>query len=437
MKICVIGGGYVGLVTSVCLSEFGHEITLIEKDPEKLEKLRNKQLPIFEPGLYDYFQRNLRLGNLEIANSLKGISPEMVFVCVGTPIGADGRTDLSQIFAVVDELCASSLDDSTIIVFKSTYPVGTTAEIKRRLKNHGRDFKVAFCPEFLREGSAVTDAFYPDRIVIGCDDDEVFEVLRNLFAPLVRNGNPILKTDFVTAELTKYVANAYLAMRISFINEVANLCEVLGGDINQLRSCVGSDFRIGLRYFYPGAGFGGSCLPKDLTSLISFSRDHDFDFRLARTVLDVNAKQRRILCDKIYQFYSSVNLSDKVFGVWGLSFKALTDDVREASSYYHLKELASRGARFKAFDPEASEKFRAAYPEVAESVEFVTSMYHAVKGVNALLIFTEWTVFRSPNLGILANELKDKIIFDGKNLLDPAQLKKAGLKYWGVGVRNF
>ncbi|MCS6893560.1 MAG: UDP-glucose/GDP-mannose dehydrogenase family protein, partial [Deltaproteobacteria bacterium] len=395
-RITIFGAGYVGLVTACALADSGNEVAVVETNPNKLESLKNGVIPIFEPGLADLFKRNLRTGNLSFHAEFKSDDSEIIFICVGTPSLDDGSTDLSSVLSVAQTLGKSDISDQALVVLKSTCPPGTTNRIKGILREFGKKCDVAFNPEFLRQGSALDDTLRPERIVIGVESNRASKILTELFKPFVRNGNPIITTSIITAELVKYVANCYLATRISFVNEVANLCEILGANVQDLKTAVGLDSRIGTKYFYPGCGYGGSCFPKDVKSLIHFADAMGYDFKIAKACDEVNKYQRTVLAKKLIQYYHEIN--GKIFAVWGLAFKNGTDDVRESIAYYSLRELCGKGARFQAFDPEANEKFRSSYPDVANYIDFFNDQYSALRGSHALLIFTDWNSFKNPDL---------------------------------------
>ncbi len=434
-SITVFGAGYVGLVTACAFADSGNPVEVVEKDLNKLQKLQNGEMPFFESGLIDLLRRHIRTGNLSFTNRPVKKGVDFIFICVGTPSSEDGSTDLSAVWAVADEIVSFDYPDDTFVVLKSTCPPGTTNRLKEFFIEKGKNYSVAFNPEFLKQGNALEDALRPERIVIGVEDVRASEALQNLFRPFVKNGNPILTMSTITAELVKYVANCYLALRISFINEVANICERLGANVEDLRKAVGLDSRIGVKYFYPGCGYGGSCFPKDVASLINFSRKSGYEFKLAVTCNEVNAYQRIVIAKKVLDYYNQ-QVEGKKFAVWGLAFKQGTDDVRESVAYYSLKELSKMGASFRAFDPEAMEKFKASFPDLADHVEFCSNQYQALEGTNALLIFTDWNIFKDPDLTRLKEALADKLIFDGRNILDPVVLKAHGLRYVGIGINN-
>ncbi|MCS6961783.1 MAG: UDP-glucose/GDP-mannose dehydrogenase family protein [Deltaproteobacteria bacterium] len=432
-NIVIFGGGYVGLVTACGLADVGNRVTLIEKDGSKLQKFQQGQLPFFEPGLNDLFQRHLRTGHLTFKSFPDNDDCDLVFICVGTPSLEDGSSDLSAVFDVGNSIANSQIKAEALIVLKSTCPPGTTMKLQQFFHEKGKHYEVAYNPEFLRQGSALEDTLRPDRIVLGVQTERAKEILEELYKPFVRNGNPIIVTTTVTAELVKYVANCYLATRISFINEVAHLCELFGADIQALRAAVGLDPRIGIKYFYPGCGYGGSCFPKDVASLINFSSRAGYDFKIARACRDVNNAQRVVLAEKVLKHFGS-SVKGKILAAWGLAFKNSTDDVRESPAYYTICELKKHGVSFRAFDPEATKRFQESYPDVSDCITYFSNQYETLESADGLIIFTDWNVFKNPDYGLMASLLREKVIFDGRNLCNIAQIKKFGFTYFGIGV---
>ncbi len=434
MKIAVVGTGYVGLVTGTCLSETGNHVTCIDIDQKKVEKLKNGIVPIYEPGLEALFERNTKQGRLNFTTDLKeGIKgAKVIFLALPTPPGEDGSADLKYILKVADDL-GPILEEYTIIIDKSTVPVGTAEKVKNRIAANAKvEFDVVSNPEFLREGVAVEDFMKPDRVVIGSSSEKANKVLETLYAPLVRQGNPIIFMDEKSAELTKYAANSFLATKITFMNEIANLCEKLGADVDAVRKGIGTDSRIGKRFLFAGIGYGGSCFPKDVQALAKSSGDVDYNFKILNAVMDINETQKTKLIPKIKEFFGG-DLSGKTIAVWGLAFKPYTDDIREAPALANISALLSLGAKIKAYDPEAMENVREI---MGDKIELCKDEYGALKDADALLIMTEWPVFRTPEFEKLTKELKNKVIFDGRNLYEPKQMEELGFKYYSIGRKN-
>ena len=434
MKIAVVGTGYVGLVTGTCFSETGNHVTCIDIDQKKVEKLKNGIVPIYEPGLEALFERNTKQGRLNFTTDLKeGIKgAKVIFLALPTPPGEDGSADLKYILKVADDL-GPLLEEYTIVIDKSTVPVGTAEKVKSRISAHSKvEFDVVSNPEFLREGVAVEDFMKPDRVVIGSSSERANKVLETLYAPLVRQGNPVIFMDEKSAELTKYVANSFLATKITFMNEIANLCEKLGADVDAVRKGIGTDSRIGKRFLFAGIGYGGSCFPKDVQALAKSSRDVDYNFKILNAVMDINETQKTKLIPKIKEFFDG-DLSGKTIAVWGLAFKPYTDDIREAPALSNINALLELGAKIKAYDPEAMENVREI---MGDKIELCRDEYDALKEADALLIMTEWPVFRTPEFDKLTKELKNKVIFDGRNLYEPKQMEELGFKYYSIGRKN-
>ncbi len=431
MRIAVIGTGYVGLVTGTCLAETGVHVTCVDIDSQKVERLKNLQIPIYEPGLEPMFVRNIREGRLDFTTNLEeGIKNcAAIFLALPTPPDEDGSADMKYVLKVADEL-GPLLTHYTVIVDKSTVPVGTTEKVRERIAASSRvEFDVVSNPEFLREGVAVEDFMKPDRVVIGTRSDKAMKILRDLYSPLVRQGNPILFMDERSAELTKYVANAFLATKITFMNEIANLCEKLGADVDEVRKGIGTDSRIGKRFLFAGIGYGGSCFPKDVQALARSSEENDYHFRILKSVMDVNRSQKTILVSRIEKYFNN-NLKGKTIAVWGLSFKPYTDDIREAPSLDNIQALLKKGAIIRAYDPEAMDNVKAI---MKNTILLCKDEYDVLNGADALLIVTEWPVFRTPDFSLMAAAMKNKVIFDGRNLYEPGTIRETGFTYISIG----
>jgi UDPglucose 6-dehydrogenase len=431
VKIAVIGTGYVGLVTATCLAESGNDVIGIDKDASKIARLDDGELPIYEPGLLELVQRNMREGRLRFTTDLAGSVgvAQIIFIAVGTPQGTDGSADLSNVWAVADAI-AAAINGPKIIVTKSTVPVGTNARLAERLAARTRQrCDVASNPEFLKEGAAVDDFMKPDRVVVGVRRPEVADTLRELYAPFLRTENPFLVMSPESAEMTKYVANAMLATKISFINEMANLCERMGADINDVRRGIGHDARIGFQFLFPGAGYGGSCFPKDVRALISMASALDMPLHMMEAVERVNEAQKRVLVSKVRKHYGS-GLREKTLALWGLAFKPRTDDVREAPSLTFIEALLADGVRLRVHDPEALANVRALY---GERLVYCDRPYGALEGADGLVIVTEWQEFRNPDFEIMRRLLREKVIFDGRNLYEPKTVANYGFAYYPVG----
>ncbi|MDF2189746.1 UDP-glucose/GDP-mannose dehydrogenase family protein [Paraflavitalea sp. CAU 1676] len=431
MKIAVVGTGYVGLVTGTCFAETGNDVTCVDIDKSKVDKLSNGQITIYEPGLEKLFLRNLKEERLRFTTSLEdGIKDAaIIFLALPTPPGEDGSADLKYILGVADHL-GKILKDYKVIVDKSTVPVGTAEKVHAAVaKNFKGEFDVVSNPEFLREGVAVDDFMKPDRVVIGASSERARKVMGELYAPFVRSGNPVINMDVRSAELTKYAANSFLATKISFMNEIAQLCERLGADVDMVRRGVGSDERIGKRFLFPGIGYGGSCFPKDVQALVKSSTEVDYDFQILNAVMDVNEKQKLHLMPKISKYFKG-DLKGKKFALWGLAFKPNTDDIREAPALYMIDELTAAGATLIVFDPEAMANVKGV---IGDKVEYAENQYDALEGADALIIATEWNEFRTPNFLKMVTALKNKVIFDGRNLFEGAAVKELGFYYESIG----
>lgn len=431
MKIAVVGTGYVGLVTGTCFAETGNDVTCVDIDVNKVTKLSNGEITIYEPGLEKLFLRNLKENRLHFTTSLSdGIrDASIVFLALPTPPGEDGSADLKYILGVAKDL-GNLLTDYKVIVDKSTVPVGTAEKVRAAIaENFKGEFDVVSNPEFLREGVAVDDFMKPDRVVIGAGTERARKLMGDLYAPFVRQGNPVIYMDERSAELTKYAANSFLATKISFMNEIARLCEKLGADVDMVRKGIGTDERIGKRFLFPGIGYGGSCFPKDVQALVKSSSEVAYDFEILNAVMKVNESQKLHLMPGIRGFFKG-DLKGKHFALWGLAFKPNTDDIREAPALYMIRELLNEGATVAAFDPEAMNNVR---KEIGEKIRYAESQYDALQDADALIIATEWNEFRTPDYGKIAVSLKNKAIFDGRNLFELPVMKALGFYYMSVG----
>ncbi len=440
MKIAVVGTGYVGLVSGTCFAETGNKVTCVDNDAKKVERLKAGEITIYEPGLEKIFSRNLKEGRLKFTTSLKeGIEgAHIIFLALPTPTGQDGSADLKYILEVAASLGPLlNPNEYKVIVDKSTVPVGTAEKVRQIILSSASGLENAFDvvsnPEFLREGAAVDDFMKPDRIVIGTTSDKARKVMQQLYEPFVRQGNPIIYMDENSAELTKYAANSFLAAKISFMNEVAVLCEQFGADVDMVRKGIGTDFRIGKHFLYPGLGYGGSCFPKDVRALNKSAEDAGYDFKILKAVMQVNSQQKQFFISKITDYYAR-QLSGKKFAVWGLSFKPNTDDIREAPALEVISHLVAAGASVTAYDPEAMANVKKEAPRL--SIEFSASQYEALDNADALIICTEWNEFRTPDFDIISSRLKAKTIFDGRNLYDPDMMKSLGFNYQSIGRKK-
>ena len=433
MNISVVGTGYVGLVTGTCLAETGHNVICVDNNTAKVDKLTKGEITIFEPGLDVYFHRNIKEGRLHFTTSLKDAvdKTDIIFLALPTPAGEDGSADLRHILEVSEEL-GKMIKDYRIIVDKSTVPVGTAEKVKQTIaKNCKSDFDVVSNPEFLREGAACEDFMKPDRIVIGTSSEKAAKIMEELYSPFVRQGNPILFMDELSAEMTKYAANSYLAMRISFMNEIANLCEKAGADVEMVRRGIGSDNRIGKRFLFPGIGYGGSCFPKDVKALAYTASAFNYDFKILKSVMQVNQLQREVFVDKLKDYFKG-NLAGKKIALWGIAFKPNTDDIREAPALYVIDELLKNGCSIIAYDPEAIENAKTLYSN-NKSISFANSMYDCLPEAYALVIVTEWNIFRTPEFDKIKLLMKAPVIFDGRNLFEPVPVRSKGFEYFPVG----
>jgi UDPglucose 6-dehydrogenase len=437
MKAIVIGTGYVGLVTGACLAEVGTQVVCVDVNAEKISNLQKGILPIYEPGLEEIVTRNYNNGRLSFSTNLAEVIPgaDIAFIAVGTPPGEDGSADLQYVLQVAKEI-GTHMTDYLVVVTKSTVPVGTAVKVNREIKqamlDRGAllDYDVASNPEFLKEGAAVQDFLKPDRIVVGVNTDRAKEVLERLYHPFLLNGRPIIFMDIASAEMTKYAANAMLATKISFINDIANLCELVGADVNKVRKGIGSDARIGNSFIYPGIGYGGSCFPKDVKALVRTGADYGHGLRILEAVEAVNNDQKKVLFNKINKHFDGL-LKDKTFAVWGLSFKPGTDDMREASSLVLIESLLQAGAKVKVFDPVAMHE---AKKTLQDSVEWCNDLYGAAEGADAVLLVTEWNEFRLPDWTRVKQLLKSPVVFDGRNIYDNIYLEKNGFTCYSIGI---
>ena len=431
MKLAVIGTGYVGLVTGTCFAETGNQVVCVDIDERKVEKLNNGIMPIYEPGLDVLFNRNTAEGRLKFTTNLaEGIEgAEVIFLALPTPPGEDGSADLKYILKVSDDL-GPLLKQYAVIVDKSTVPVGTAEKVWLHISRGAKiDFDVVSNPEFLREGVAVDDFMKPDRVVIGTKSDKAKAVLNKLYAPLVRQGNPVIFMDERSAEMTKYAANAFLAVKISFMNEIANLCEKAGANVDDIRRGIGTDSRIGKRFLFAGIGYGGSCFPKDVQALAKTAQEYDYDFKILKSVMEVNTKQKSKLLPIIKNHFDG-NLAGKTIAVWGLAFKPYTDDIREAPALENIRALLKEGAKVTVYDPEAMDNVRNV---LGNQINYAHTSYAALDDADALVIMTEWPLFRTPDFGKMNLLLKNKLIFDGRNVYELDQMKEVGYTYYSIG----
>lgn len=430
-KITIVGTGYVGLVTGTCFAETGNQVVCVDIDSQKVARMRSGEVPIYEPHLDVLFERNIKANRLSFTTNLEeGIKDaEIIFLALPTPPGEDGSADLKYILGVADEL-GKLLKDYKVIVDKSTVPVGTAEKVHAAIaKNATVDFDVVSNPEFLREGFAVDDFMKPDRVVLGTSSERAERIMEQLYKPFVRQGNPIIFMDEKSAELTKYAANAFLATKITFMNEIANFCELVGADVDKVRIGIGSDERIGKRFLFPGIGYGGSCFPKDVQALVNSGLENNFSFEIIKSVMEVNESQKTILFPKMKNFFRG-DLSGKKIALWGLAFKPDTDDIREAPALYMIEELIKAGAKVTAYDPEAMENVKGV---VGDQISFAENEYEALQDADALLICTEWGVFRNPDFDKMKSLMKDSVIFDGRNLFEISEMNKKGFYYSSIG----
>lgn len=431
MNIAVIGTGYVGLVTGTCFAETGNNVICVDIDAKKVERLKNGEIPIYEPHLDVLFERNIKQGRLKFTTELAPAveASDIIFLALPTPPGEDGSADLSYVLGVADKI-GEIMTSYKVLVDKSTVPVGTAAKVTEAVAAKAKvQFDVVSNPEFLREGFAVDDFLKPDRVVIGTSSARAKQLMEELYKPFVRQGNPIIIMDEKSAELTKYAANAFLATKITFMNEIANYCEMVGADVDMVRKGVGTDTRIGNRFLFPGIGYGGSCFPKDVQALHKSGKDANYNFQIIDAVMKVNQDQKLKLVQKVLAHYGN-DISGKTFALWGLAFKPDTDDIREAPALYMIDELLAKGAKVQAFDPEAMANVKAIY---GDKVYFGESANDVLKGADALLIATEWAAFRAPDFDLLKKELSEAVIFDGRNLYDTLSVRDKGFTYYSIG----
>lgn len=430
-KITIVGTGYVGLVTGTCFAETGNQVVCVDIDSQKVARMCNGEVPIYEPHLDVLFERNIKADRLSFTTNLEeGIKDaEIIFLALPTPPGEDGSADLKYILGVADEL-GKLLKDYKVIVDKSTVPVGTAEKVHAAIAKHATvDFDVVSNPEFLREGFAVDDFMKPDRVVLGTSSERAERIMEQLYKPFVRQGNPIIFMDEKSAELTKYAANAFLATKITFMNEIANFCELVGANVDKVRIGIGSDERIGKRFLFPGIGYGGSCFPKDVQALYNSGAENQFSFEILKAVMSVNESQKTILFPKMKNFFRG-DLSGKKIALWGLAFKPDTDDIREAPALYMIEELTKAGAKVTAYDPEAMENVKGV---VGDKISYAQNEYEALQDADALLICTEWGVFRNPDFNKMKSLMKDAVIFDGRNLFEISEMNEKGFYYSSIG----
>ncbi len=431
MNIVVVGTGYVGLVTGTCLAETGNKVTCVDIDEAKVGKMRNGVVPIYEPHLNVLFDRNIKAGRLKFTTDLAGVvhPAKIVFLALPTPPGEDGSADLSYVLGVADAL-GKMIGSYKVIVNKSTVPVGTSEKVTAAIAaNADVEFDVVSNPEFLREGFAVDDFLKPDRIVVGTGSQRARDIMESLYKPYVRQGNPIIFMDEKSAELTKYAANSFLATKITFMNEIANFCEVIGADVDKVRIGIGTDTRIGRRFLFPGVGYGGSCFPKDVQALARSGREVGYAFRILESVMRVNDQQKLVIVPKVLDFFGG-ELKGRKIAIWGLAFKPDTDDIREAPSLYIIDKLVEAGGEITAFDPEAMDNVKEL---IGDKISYAGDPYSAIDGADALVICTEWSMFRNPDFAEVDKKLNQRVIFDGRNLYDPDQMRELGYFYSSIG----
>lgn len=439
MKIVVVGTGYVGLVTGTCFAEVGVDVICVDIDQRKIENLKKGIMPIYEPGLEEMVLRNVEKERLHFSTNLSEsiVDADVAFIAVGTPPGEDGSADLKYVLAVADEI-GRSMNNYLVVVTKSTVPVGTAKKVRAKvaeaLEGRGSDltYDVASNPEFLKEGAAIDDFLKPDRIVIGVESEKAEEIMRRLYKPFLLNGHPIIFMDVPSAEMTKYAANSMLATKISFMNDVANLCEIVGADVNMVRKGIGSDARIGNKFIYPGAGYGGSCFPKDVKALIKTALEKGYNMRILQSVEDVNDDQKMVMFNKVMKHFNG-DIKGKTFAMWGLSFKPKTDDMREAPSLVIIEKLLEQGAKVKAYDPVAMKE---AKHMIGDTIEYANDPDEALIDADGLILITEWPEFRIPNFKVMAKLLKNNVIFDGRNIYDAQEMNELGFAYYGIGING-
>ena len=437
MKITIVGSGYVGLVTGTCFSEVGIDVTCVDIDTKKIENLKNGIIPIYEPGLEEMVHRNQKKERLHFTTKLAEalVDCEVVFIAVGTPPDEDGSADLQYVLGVAAE-CGKSMNDYLLIVTKSTVPVGTANKVRFALqeelnkRNVSIEFDVASNPEFLKEGAAMDDFLKPDRIVVGLDSARAEELMKSLYKPFTLNGHPVIFMDITSAEMTKYAANSMLATKISFMNDIANLCEIVGADINMVRKGIGSDTRIGHKFIYPGIGYGGSCFPKDVKALVHTATDYKYELRVLKAVEAVNEDQKSVLFHKVNKYFKG-DLKGKTIAMWGLSFKPMTDDMREAPSLVLIKKFIEAGAKVKAYDPVAMHEAKRI---LGDTITYATDQYDVLIDADCLVLVTEWPEFRFPNFNVIRKLLKTSVVFDGRNIYDRVEIKEKGFDYFCIGI---
>ncbi|HEX9652285.1 MAG TPA: UDP-glucose/GDP-mannose dehydrogenase family protein [bacterium] len=435
MRITIVGTGYVGLVAGTCFADVGNEVICVDVDKSKIDKLNNGEIPIYEPGLQEMVIHNAKEDRLFFTTDIKyGVEKsQIIFVAVGTPPDEDGSADLKYVLAVARDI-GKYINGYKVVVNKSTVPVGTADKVTAEIRKHtDQKFAVVSNPEFLKEGAAIDDFLRPDRVVIGTSDPEAAEIMKNLYAPFVRSGKPILLMDERSAELTKYAANSLLATKISFMNEIANLCDILGADVEMVRKGIGTDSRIGPHFIYPGTGYGGSCFPKDVQAIIKTAKENGMEMRIVRAVEDVNSRQKTILLNKIKSYFKD-DLQGKTFAIWGLAFKPKTDDMREAPAIEMIKALQAHGAKVRAHDPEAQHEAERIFSDrIGRDLQLFSKRYDALEGADGLIIMTEWNAFREPDFYLIKETLKTPVIFDGRNLYVPARMKSLNIDYFSIG----
>jgi UDPglucose 6-dehydrogenase len=439
MKVLVVGTGYVGLVTGTCFAEVGVDVTCIDIDKGKIENLLKGISPIYEPGLDEMIERNVNKGRLHFTTSLAGCihDADVVFIAVGTPPDEDGSADLQYVIAVAREV-GMHMNKYMLVVTKSTVPVGTAVKVKAAVndelqkRNANIEFDVASNPEFLKEGAAIDDFLKPDRIVVGIESAKAEEMMQRLYKPFVLNGHPVIFMDIPSAEMTKYAANSMLATKISFMNDIANLCEIMGADVNMVRKGIGSDTRIGTKFIYPGVGYGGSCFPKDVKALIKTAKENGYPMRVLQSVEDVNDDQKSVLFNKAVKYFGG-NMQGKTIALWGLSFKPETDDMREAPALVLVKHLIEAGCKVKAYDPVAMEE---CHRRIGDIIEYAKDQYEAINGADALMLVTEWKEFRIPDFTMMKKLMKKAVVFDGRNIYDVKEMKETGFDYFCIGIKG-
>ena len=437
MKVAIVGSGYVGLVTGTCFAEVGIEVVCVDIDQNKIENLKKGIIPIYEPGLEEMVHRNMKKDRLKFTTSIAEALEdcEVIFSAVGTPPDDDGSADLQYVISVARD-CGKFMKDYLLIVTKSTVPVGTALKVRKAVQEEldkrgvKLEFDVASNPEFLKEGAAIDDFLRPDRIVVGCNSARAEELMKSLYKPFTLNGHPVIFMDITSAEMTKYAANSMLATKISFMNDIANLCEIVGADINMVRKGIGSDSRIGNKFIYPGVGYGGSCFPKDVKALIHTAEDFKYSLRVLKAVEDVNYDQKAVLFNKLNKHFEG-NLTGKTVAIWGLSFKPQTDDMREAPSLVIINKLLEAGVKVKAYDPVAMHETKRI---LGDSIYYAPDQYDALIDADCLMVITEWPEFKFPNFNIIRKLLKEQVIFDGRNIYEIAEMKRKGIAYYCIGV---